>query len=149
MIQNKKNKGTKILLIACASLPLFAGCVSSGRNFPSDTGWIEKGKTSQKDVRMLLGEPGSVGNSGGTPTWTYGYYQYQLFGTARYKELKIFWDPAEFVRHFSYDSSFPDDIRSTLPEQPVYSKNIENKPAHRHVKDKTSGRDESSAWGTY
>jgi hypothetical protein len=63
------------------------------------------------DVEMVLGEPTSVGNSSGVSTWTYGYYSYRLIGESSVKELKFYWSPEKTVRSFSFNSSFPDDVR--------------------------------------
>ena len=88
-------------------------CITSGKEFPSQTDWIKKAQTRQQDVVSVMGEPSSVGNSGGTPTWTYGYYRYELFGKTPHKELKIYWGPDHTVDHFSFDSSFPMDVRAS------------------------------------
>ena len=63
-----------------------------------------------------------VGNSGGTPTWTYGYYRYKLVGVSSTKELKLYWNPDQTVRNFSFNSSFPEDVRGerrTPPQKPL------------------------------
>jgi outer membrane protein assembly factor BamE (lipoprotein component of BamABCDE complex) len=86
-----------------------AGCVTNGNDFPSDVKWIQDGKTKQPDVKRLLGEPYSVGNSGGKPTWTYGFYRYKLIGKSLQKELKFYWNPDGTVNSFSFNSSFPED----------------------------------------
>lgn len=102
-----------------------AGCVTNGDDFKSETNWIKENQTKQADVRMLLGEPYSVGNSVGKPTWTYGYYRYKLIGKSHQKELKIYWNPDGTVSHYSFNSSFPDDTGKSggggkAPEKPDY-----------------------------
>lgn len=87
-----------------------AGCVTSGKYFASETSWIKNNQTRQEDVRSLLGKPFMVGNSGGSPTWTYGYYRYKLVGDSFTKELKFYWNPDRTVQSFSFNSSFPEDI---------------------------------------
>lgn len=87
-------------------------CATSGKDFPARTEWIKKEATRQQDVISVMGEPYSVGNSGGTPTWTYGYYRYELFGKGGHKELKIYWGGNQTVDHYSFDSSFPADIQA-------------------------------------
>lgn len=87
------------------------GCVTNGDNFRSDTSWVKENQTKQADVRMLLGEPYSVGNAGGKPTWTYGFYRYKLFGKSFQKELKLYWNPDGTVDNYSFNSSFPDDTK--------------------------------------
>lgn len=99
-----------------------SACVTHGNYFPSDTAWIKQSQTRQQDVRSLLGDPHMVGNSGGTPTWTYGYYRYKLVGVSSTKELKLYWNPDQTVRNFSFNSSFPEDVRGerrTPPQKPL------------------------------
>jgi hypothetical protein len=86
------------------------GCVTNGNDFKSETNWIKAGQTKQSDVKMVLGEPYSVGNAGGKATWTYGYYRYKLLGKSLQKELKLYWRPDGTVDTFTFNSSFPDDM---------------------------------------
>ncbi len=90
------------------------GCVTRGQDFSSDISWIQKGKTTQTDVEKYLGSPASVGSSGGVATWTYGYYDYRLFGESKTKELKFYWAPDTKVQDFSFNSSFPEDRRRLI-----------------------------------
>ncbi|MFK7874050.1 MAG: outer membrane protein assembly factor BamE [Oligoflexales bacterium] len=92
-------------------MTILSGCVTQGGNFPSETSWIRKEKTTQDQVRMMLGKPSAVGDSGGTRTWTYGYYEYRIAKPAKYKELKFFWDQNGQVKHYSFNSSFPKDLK--------------------------------------
>lgn len=96
-----------------------AGCVTEGKDFRSETKWIKEGQTKQGDARMLLGEPHSVGNSGGKPTWTYGFYRYKLIGKSTQKELKLYWKPDGTVETFSFNSSFPEDTGQNKAAQEV------------------------------
>jgi hypothetical protein len=94
------------------ALPLvvsLAGCVTEGRDFRSDMTWIKDKQTKQSDVKLMLGEPYSIGNSAGRPTWTYGYYHYKLIGKSLQKELKFYWNPDGSVDTYSFTSSFPED----------------------------------------
>jgi len=95
-------------------LPVW-GCVTAGKDFNSETNWLKEGHTKQEDVRMVLGEPRFVGNSLGKPTWTYGYYHYQLIGESCTKELKLYWNPNGTLSHYSFNSSFPEDKGQTQP----------------------------------
>ncbi len=109
-----KNMMTRgILGVAFALSFVQVGCVTRGADFSSDISWVAKGKTSQADVEKYLGAPNSVGNSGGTPTWTYGYYDYRLFGDSKTKELKFYWQDSK-VQDFSFNSSFPEDRRRLI-----------------------------------
>lgn len=89
---------------------LITSCVTTGKNFPSDLAWIKKENTKMSDVKMVLGPPFAIGNSGGVVTWTYAFYKYDLFGKTSHKELKFYWNPNQSVKHFSFNSSFPDDL---------------------------------------
>jgi hypothetical protein len=99
----------KIITSLALSAVLLTGCVTRGKDFASDLNWIKTKQTSQSDVAATMGEPYEVGNSSGTPTWTYGYYKFQLFGESYTKELKFYWDPDNKIRDYSFSSSFPKD----------------------------------------
>ncbi len=92
-----------------AGLLSLTGCITGGKYFVSDTKWLHKGTTEQKDVSLVLGEPTSVGDSGGTSTWTYTYYTYGPIEGFFRKELKIYWDDSKKIQNYQFDSSFPQD----------------------------------------
>ncbi len=91
---------------------LWQACVSSGRDFPSRTDWIQKERTKRDDVALVLGKPYAVGNSGGTLTWTYAYYKYSPFLKSYYKELRFYWSDDNAVKNYTFTSSFPEDLRA-------------------------------------
>jgi len=104
--------------IAILMMIAFVGsCVTNGREFNSNMTWIQKGKTKMDDVRLVLGAPQSVGSSSGVPTWTYGYYKYNVFGNGATKEVKFYSNPDQTVNSFSYTSSFPDDVAASNNRQ--------------------------------
>ena len=90
----------RIALVVLAFV--LTSCVTQGHN----------GATTKIEVDRILGKPFSVGHASGKPTWTYGYYQYKVFGASYTKELKLYWDENNTVSNFSFTSSFPDDIKS-------------------------------------
>lgn len=106
----------KILALTISTLWL-GSCVTNGHEFPSRFDWIQKGKTRQEDTKLVLGDPQFVGSSDALPVWTYGYYKYKLFSPSYTKELKIYWNPDRTVQTWSFNSSFPDDIKgvSAIP----------------------------------
>jgi hypothetical protein len=115
------SQGAKLAKIGSgvALLVLASSCVTVGKDFKSDTSWIKEGSTKQNDVTLILGEPRSVGNASGSPTWTYGYYKYKLIGDSCTKELKFYWKKDGTVDQYSFNSSFPEDIsRAGIPQQP-------------------------------
>ena len=89
-----------------------ASCATLGKDFSSQLDWLEKDVTTQKDVVMVLGKPYAVGSATGSPTWTYGYYTYNLFGDSYFKELKFFWTKSQRVKQYSFISSFPEELAS-------------------------------------
>jgi hypothetical protein len=102
-------KWRSLSVIVLLNLGLASGCVTNGKDFRSDLSWIKKSSTTKQNVSSLMGEPYSVGNSGGRETWTYGYYRYKLFGKSNQKELKFYWNPSGTVDDYSFTSSFPSD----------------------------------------
>ncbi len=96
------------------SVVFFASCITSGREFPSRFEWVQASKTKQDDVKLVMGTPQAVGNSGGVPTWTYGYYKIKLNGETLTKEVKFYWNANGTVQSYSFSSSFPSDISSTV-----------------------------------
>jgi outer membrane protein assembly factor BamE (lipoprotein component of BamABCDE complex) len=113
VVKNAKMAGARgILAAGLLAVVGGSGCVTQGKYFPSETEWVKANQTQQKDVRQLLGDPHFVGSSGGTPTWTYGYYKYRLVGQSSTKELKLYWNPDNTVRNYSFTSSFPEDTRT-------------------------------------
>jgi hypothetical protein len=105
-------------LAALGLITATSACVTGGRDFRSDLGWMKENQTKQKDVKLVLGDPDSVGQSGAKPTWTYQYYRYRLIGPDHRKELKIYWNADGTVSTFSYNSSFPDDTKGTQSPRP-------------------------------
>lgn len=108
----KNSKNWRKALGAAAILCLTqTACVTRGEDFSSDISWVKKNQTTRADVQKYLGSPFSVGNAGGVQTWTYGYYDYRLFGESKTKELKFYWSPESKVQDYSFNSSFPEDRR--------------------------------------
>jgi hypothetical protein len=102
----------KVTALAICVFP--AACVTRGKDFSSDLGWIKKNQTSQSDVQKYLGAPTAVGSAGGVQTWTYGFYNYRLFGESSTKELKFYWGNDFKVQDYSFNSSLPEDRRRLL-----------------------------------
>ena len=90
-----------------------SSCMSFGTQFPSQTAWIIKDQTSQQDVLMVLGEPYAVGSSNGVPVWTYLFSDYKVWQPIYQKELKIYWTDGSIVKHYQFNSSFPEDLIDT------------------------------------
>lgn len=102
------------ILVFTVLAGFWQGCISSGNDFPSRLDWIQKERTKKDDVALVLGKPYAVGNSNGTPTWTYAFYKYSLFNKTAYKELRFYWsEESDVVKSYTFTSSFPEDLHTT------------------------------------
>lgn len=99
------------ILLPLTLVTLVSGCLSFGKVFNSNIDWIKKDETNQRDVVLVLGQPQEVGSFGGTPTWTYYFYHYKLVGSDARKELKLYWKDDKTVSHYSFSTSFPEDLK--------------------------------------
>ena len=115
-------KQTFFSFLKCCFLSSFMfSCVSLGQNFPSQTSWLKKNETQQKDVKLVLGEPYAIGDSGGIQTWSYFFYKYHLWFKNEHKELKIYWNNDNSVKNYQFTSSFSSDLlRYTKKNTPFY-----------------------------
>ena len=50
---------------------------------------IRVGQTTQRQIRTMFGVPWRIGIENGQRTWTYGHYQYSLFGQGSTEDLVI------------------------------------------------------------
>jgi hypothetical protein len=109
---------TSLIASTLVSVFVLASCVTNGREFPSRLDWVQKNKTRQQDVKLVLGDPQFVGSSDGVPAWTYGYYRYRLFGPSHTKEVKFYWNADRTVQSWSFTSSFPGDVEGITAPPP-------------------------------
>ena len=94
-------------LILCLGV---AGCFGAGREFPVEpVRRIEKGTTTQDEIRRMFGEPWRTGIDDGQRTWTYGRYRYSLFGDAATRDLVVRFDSRGVVVSYSFNSTHPED----------------------------------------
>jgi outer membrane protein assembly factor BamE (lipoprotein component of BamABCDE complex) len=99
----------KVFVLVAIGLGTQVGCVTRGDQFSSDYSWLEKDETTKDAVVQRLGQPFLVGYSGGSPTWTYGFYKFRLIGESHTKELTVYWNDDDTVETFTFKSSFPED----------------------------------------
>lgn len=82
------------------------GCANVGRQFPSDeVTQIHIGSTSQADILRIFGSPWRTGIEDGMTTWTYGQYQYKIFGEPNSKDLVVRFDKHDMVISYTYSES--------------------------------------------
>jgi outer membrane protein assembly factor BamE (lipoprotein component of BamABCDE complex) len=94
---------------------LLFGCAHVGNNFDANSlGWLKEG-TAKDEIQQKLGPPLRVGSDAGTPTWTYGYYEYRLFAESNNKDLVIRFSPDGTVKAYSLSTTFPEEKRKLDP----------------------------------
>ena len=70
-----------------------SACVTLGNDFPvSHVVEIKIGKTSKNEIRKMFGPPWLSGIQDGELAWTYGNYDYSLFGKKKAKDLVVQFD---------------------------------------------------------
>ncbi len=99
-----------LLSVRNAILPLLLltliGCASVGRQFPSnEVKQIQIGVTSQDDILQIFASPWRTGLEDGMTTWTYGHYQYKVFGDPNTKDLVVRFDKQGKVVSYTYSAT--------------------------------------------
>ena len=99
-------------MLLCAVAALAVGCMTVGDDFAvGKVTSIEIGSTTKQDVRSMLGEPWRTGLEDGQPTWTYGYYKYNLLGASQTRDLVVRFDDKGVVRSYTFNSTYPEDVQ--------------------------------------
>jgi outer membrane protein assembly factor BamE (lipoprotein component of BamABCDE complex) len=96
---------TKILTLFTGLL-FFSSCISLGKDFPvSHVPAIKIGQTTKSEVRKLFGSPWLSGNQDGELAWTYGNYDYSVFGEREAKDLVIQFDDNGVVTTYTFSTT--------------------------------------------
>ncbi|OLC10068.1 MAG: hypothetical protein AUG04_07275 [Deltaproteobacteria bacterium 13_1_20CM_2_69_21] len=94
---------------------LLVGCAHVGSNFDATSlDWLREGTTKQ-EIQQKLGTPLRVGSDGGLPTWTYGYYEYRLFGDSNNKDLVLRFASDGTVKSWTFATTFPEEKKKLDP----------------------------------
>jgi len=94
---------------------LLAGCAHLGTNFDATSlDWLHEGATKQ-EIQQKLGTPLRVGYDAGLPTWTYGYYEYRLFGDSNNKDLVLRFSSDGALQSWTLATTFADEKRKLDP----------------------------------
>jgi hypothetical protein len=100
----------KLVVAVLATFSL--ACMTVGEDFAvGKVTHIQIGKTTQTDMKKMLGEPWSVGLEDGQRSWTYGYYKYNLFGASQRRDLVVRFDDTGVVRSYTFNSTWPEDVQ--------------------------------------
>lgn len=99
----------KNLMIFSMSMILFTnGCATVGHDFPNDkVPKIQINVTTQDEIRSMFGHPWRVGLEDGRQTWTYGLYNYSLFGGTYTKDLVVRFNQYKVVVSYTFNTSIP------------------------------------------
>ncbi len=98
-------KLSSLLLVSGIAATQLTGCFTVGQEFAATrVPEIKIGQTTKKDISDMFGTPWRTGMEDGRPTWTYGIYQYSLFGTDT-QDLLIRFDPQGVVRSYTFSST--------------------------------------------
>jgi hypothetical protein len=82
------------------------GCATVGRDFAvSEVKKIQTGKTTLGEIRSIFGSPWRVGIENGKKIWTYGKYNYRLFGETSTRDLVISFDDKGVVESYTFNTT--------------------------------------------
>ena len=96
----------KILTLLTGLLFFTSSCLSLGKDFPvSHVPAIKIGQTTKSEVRKLFGSPWLSGNQDGVLAWTYGNYNYSVFGDRKAKNLVIQFDDNGVVTTYTFSTT--------------------------------------------
>lgn len=94
---------TFVLAISGAAL---TGCATVGKEFPAGRVMeIQIGKSTINDIQAIFGPPWRVGNENGMKTWSYGDYEYRLFGDPSTQDLIVRFDSSGIVKSFNFNTT--------------------------------------------
>ena len=100
-----------LTLILISMMFIFvSGCITLGKDFPESTvSSITIGVTTKNEVRKLFGSPWLSGVQDGHPAWTYGSYDYSIFGERKAKDLVVQFDDKGKVSSFTFSTTDHDE----------------------------------------
>jgi hypothetical protein len=100
-----------ILSVIGFCIMLQLGCATVGGNFQfKGPESIQIGKTTKSELMSNYGKPFRVGYDNGDTKWTYGYYQYRIFGSSDTKDLIITFNNKGVVSNYAYSSSDAQEV---------------------------------------
>ena len=101
-------RAARLFVLAGIAFAL-SGCVTLGRQFPTDTiSKIHIGTTTRDDIRAEFGEPYRTGVEDGDPTWTYLLYRFTALGGNKTRDLYVRFDASGKVKSYAYNTNEPD-----------------------------------------
>ena len=94
------------LIVVTLLCLLITGCITVGKSFSMrPISLVEKGKTTQKEVLAMFGNPMRTGQEDGNTTWTYMYYKANVFGSFEGRDLVVKFDDQGRVLSVTYNTT--------------------------------------------
>ena len=98
------------LILISMMIMFVSGCITLGKDFPeANVSSIAIGVTTKNEVRKLFGSPWLSGVQDGHPAWTYGSYDYSIFGERKAKDLVVQFDDYGKVSSFTFSTTDHDE----------------------------------------
>ena len=95
-----------IIIFTSLFSAFFTACITLGKNFThSNVKSIRTGETTKDDIRKLFGSPWLSGINDGELSWTYGNYEYSLFGERKAKDLVVQFDDKGMVTSYTFSTT--------------------------------------------
>ena len=105
----KPNYAVALILISIMII-FVSGCIPFGKDYPeAKVSSITIGVTTKNEIRRLFGSPWLTGVQDGQPAWTYGSYDYSLFGERKAKDLVVQFDDQGKVSSFTFSTTDHDE----------------------------------------
>ena len=94
------------LILISMMIMFVSGCITLGKDFPeANVSSITIGVTTKNEISKLFGSPWLSGVQDGQPAWTYGSYDYSLFGERKAKDLVVQFDDKAKVSSFTFSTT--------------------------------------------
>ena len=98
------------LILISLMIMFISGCITLGKDFPdANVSSITNGVTTKNEIRRLFGPPWLSGIKDGQPAWTYGSYDYSMFGERKAKDLVVQFDDKGKVSSFTFSTTDHDE----------------------------------------
>ena len=109
-LKSLKSNYVLALILISMMIMFVSGCITLGKDFPeANVSSITIGVTTKNEIRKLFGSPWLSGVQDGQPAWTYGSYDYSLFGERKAKDLVVQFDDQAKVSSFTFSTTDHDE----------------------------------------
>lgn len=97
---------TKQPILCAGFVFLISGCLTLGKDFPKEyVSEIKIGQTTKSQIRKLFGAPWLSGIQDGKLAWTYGNYDYSVFGERKAKDMVVQFDKKGLVTSYTFSTT--------------------------------------------